>query len=212
MAGTTFSLAGLILRRIIIHVSHPIHPTNAWFIPLLRFLWACLNVLMKLLLRKIFTQAYNIRLGTSGLDVAGCVQEADRQGIARIQVPTIVEQDSFLYNTTKDGVPVQGMSMVCCVFVCEMWKHGGVFDEVNQEVNCAEFTNWDDYSLAIFQQPSTTDRPSVCVKADPDSLLCQLMGNTGLFLNDYDTKKEYAHMAEACPSEAQANYTKPPNC
>jgi len=179
--------------------------------------WGTVEVLMATLERlsesfvdQIFNQAMNIRLGTSGLHVAELMQTADMKGIPRSQLPTIVEEDTFIYNTTQDGVPVQSMSMVCCVFVCEMWKHGGVFKGVNNEINCAEFTNWDDYTMTIFD--TTTPRPSQCVTADPNNPLCQLMGKYELYLNDYATKDQYPHMAERCPSQANNNYTKPPDC
>jgi len=158
---------------------------------------------------EIFLQAMNIRLGTHGLNVSEIMEETDKQGINRPSLPVIVEADTFVYNTTRNGVPYQGPSMVCCVFVCEMWKHGGIFTEINNDINCAEFTNWDDYSLKIY---STDPRPDVCVTADPNNQVCQLMGDYKLILNNYDTKAEYAHMAEHCPSEAQNNYTKPANC
>jgi len=190
----------------------PYPSTNCLNYPIAETFMALLESLSYEFVEKIFLQAYNIRLGTSGLDLAECLQEVDRQGIPRAKVPTIVEEDSFIYNTSRDSVPIQGMSMVCCVFVCEMWKHGGVFDEISQQINCAEFTNWDDYSLDIFKTPSTTDRPPQCVSADPNNSLCQLMGNYVLTLNNYDSKDEYPHMAEACPSQAQNNYTKPANC
>jgi len=158
---------------------------------------------------RIFDQAMNLRLGTSGLNVSQIVQVADQQKIPRNTLPVIVELDTFRYNTTQNDIPVSGLSMVCCVFVCEMWKHGGIFDEINQNINCAEFTNWDDYSLKIFD--GETPRPQVCVDADPDNFLCQLMGEHSLTLNNYNSKNEYAHMCENCPTMAP-NYTKPSNC
>lgn len=159
-------------------------------------------------IEEIFNQAMNIRLGTSGLNVSDILQEADVQGIPRPQLPVIVEEDTFLYNTSRYGVQTQGLSMVCCVFVCEMWKHAGIFDEVKQQINCAEFTNWDDYTLNIF---STQPRPDVCTAADPNNTVCQIMGDYELILNNYNTKTEYPHMAENCPSEAP-DYKKPSNC
>jgi hypothetical protein len=67
-------------------------------------------------------------------------------------MPTIVEQDSWVYNTTRYGEPAEGAAMVCCVFVCSMWKHAGIFGDM--DFNCAEMTNIDDYSLDIFDDSS----------------------------------------------------------
>jgi len=172
-------------------------------------LFAMLERVDYLFVEKIFNQAMNVRLGTSGLNVSQILQTADQQKIPRNTLPVIVEQDSFIYNTTRNGIPTPGLSMVCCVFVCEMWKTGGLFAEVNNNINCAEFTNWDDYSLKIFDLD--TARPQVCVDADPKNQLCQIMGAYTLNLNDYNTKGEYPHMCENCPSMAP-NYTKPANC
>jgi len=100
--------------------------------------------------------------------------------------------------------------MVCCVFVCSMWKAGGVFAaSIDNEFACSEMTNWDDYALTIFE--GTPNRPQECVTADPNNVLCQLEGKYVLNLNDYSTKAPYIHMAEKCPSLAP-NYTKPDNC
>lgn len=49
-----------------------------------------------------------------------------------------LELDSWMYNTTRYGAPVQGPSMVCCVFVCRMWLAGGLFNSIDNELQCAE--------------------------------------------------------------------------
>lgn len=54
-----------------------------------------------------------------------------------------MEQDGWMYNTTRYGKPAMGPSMVCCVFVCNMWKAGGVFSNIDNDFQCAELTNWD---------------------------------------------------------------------
>eukprot|EP00755_Sulcionema_specki_P020670 Sspe_Gene.12679::Locus_4333_Transcript_1_1_Confidence_1.000_Length_2083::g.12679::m.12679 len=91
--------------------------------------------------------------------------------------------------------------MVCCVFVCNMWKAGGLFGDLASEINCGEQTNLDDYSLNIFNKTLMGDgRPEVCKKADPSNPLCQLVGPYTLNLNHYNEEPIYAHMAENCPS------------
>ena len=113
----------------------------------------------------------------------------------------------------NDGSYVEGLSMVCCMFVCHMWKAGGLFEDIpgNENFNCNEFTNFDDYGLTFFDVNATNDRPEICKKADPDNPLCQLMGEYTLLLENWNTIAPHAHMAETCPSEAP-DYQRPPNC
>jgi hypothetical protein len=40
----------------------------------------------------------------------------------------------LLLQTTRNGQPASGPSMVCCVFVCHMWKAAGMFTNLNDEV------------------------------------------------------------------------------
>jgi hypothetical protein len=158
---------------------------------------------------EIAGQALNNRMGTSGLSEAQIFKTANDRGIPAIRIPTIVESDDFRYNTSRNGVPATGMSMVCCVFVCNMWKHGGIFAGIDNDLNCAELTNWDDYVLTLFD--TTTPRPPQCVSADPNNQCCQIMGDYTLVLNNYDTKDPYPYMGQTCPSMAP-DYEKPDNC
>jgi hypothetical protein len=68
---------------------------------------------------------------------------------------------------------------VCCVFGCHLWKAGGLFDGL--DVQCTEQTNFDDYSMMMFDP--TAPRPEVCQQADPDNVVCQLEGKYTLHLN-----------------------------
>jgi hypothetical protein len=156
----------------------------------------------------LFNQAFNLRLGTQGLPAAELFQEAVEQGYAPDYLPTIVEEDSFMYNTTRNGQVAQGRSLVCCVFVCGMWKAAGVFGDMTDEIQCAELTNWDDYTLSILDAPA---RPAVCEAADPNNFLCQLEGQYSVILNDFATKSPYPFIAQRCPSQAP-DYKKPFDC
>jgi hypothetical protein len=156
----------------------------------------------------LFNEAFNHRLNTTGLKAPELFEEAARQGFAPNELPTIVEEDAWLYNTTRYGEVVQGRSLVCCVFVCSMWKAAGVFGEMSDSVQCGELTNWDDYSLNILEAPT---RPQACIDADPYNPLCQIEGAWTLTLNDFATKAPYENMAQACPSQAP-NYTRPDDC
>jgi len=157
----------------------------------------------------LWEQAWNFRLGSRGLGFSEMLQLAASQGVAANTIPTIVEQDSWMYNTTRNGVPTVGPSMVCCVFVCNTWKASGMFGDLGDQINCGELTNWDDYSMLVFDK--SYQRPQACVDADPDSNVCQLLGEYTLEINNYNSKAPFPHIAERCPSLAP-NYTKPADC
>eukprot|EP00298_Acanthocystis_sp_HF-20_P013871 c20540_g1_i1.p1 GENE.c20540_g1_i1~~c20540_g1_i1.p1 ORF type:complete len:590 (-),score=239.66 c20540_g1_i1:109-1878(-) len=156
-----------------------------------------------------YFQAWNFRLGTSNLPMAELLYEAHQQNIVPDSIPAMVEDDTWMYNTTRNGVAAVGPSMVCCVFVCHIWKASGVFSGIDNVVNCGELTNWDDYALTLFDKNYV--RPQACVDADPDNQVCQLLGEYSVNLNNYNSKDPYQHMAEKCPSLAP-NYNKPSNC
>jgi hypothetical protein len=67
---------------------------------------------------------------------------ADR-GIDMTDVLRIPEEDAWEYNSTRFGMPYVGKDMVCDVFVCNMWKAGGLFGNLVNDINCAEMVNWD---------------------------------------------------------------------
>jgi len=177
--------------------------------------WDIIEVVFPLIARYVptfhsfYDQAFNKRLGTTGLDFGGILQEANAQGIVAKTLPTIVEQDNFVYNTTRNGAVADGPSMVCCVFVCHLWKAAGLFAEFDDEINCAELTNWDDYSMRVFD--SNYVRPQACVDADPDSVVCQLLGEYSMAVDHYNSKAPFAHMGEHCPGVAP-DYARPDNC
>jgi len=99
--------------------------------------------------------------------------------------------------------------MVCCVFVCQVWKHGGLYNSINNTVNCAEAANWDDYALHIFDD--LYKKPPQCAAADPNTPTCQLEGDYSLTFNNYNSKTPSPHMGENCPSK-DPYYNRPPNC
>lgn len=142
---------------------------------------------------QMWNQAFNKRIGTQGLRTAEIYQTASvSNGINARTIPMMPELDGWLYNTTRYDQPVQGPQLVCCVFVCNVWKAAGVFD--GMDVNCAEQTNLDDYSLTLFEEKYT-----------------QIMGKYTLALNRYNSKIPFSHMAEACPSKGP-DYIQDPTC
>jgi len=158
---------------------------------------------------QFFKQSLNKRLGTNYSTVSDIYQEAATQGYTVGGLYNTVELDSYTYNTNRNGQPAQGPSMVCCVFVCNAWKHGGLFGNITDQVNCGEFANWDDYALHLYDD--NYQKPPQCQAADPDSPTCQLEGKYTLRFNDYNTKTPVAHMAETCSAQ-NPYYTRPPNC
>lgn len=160
--------------------------------------WALIETLFAVIDRRapavsdlMWNQAWNHRIGSSGLGTSDIYKAAFDQGIDSQIIPTIPEQDTWMYETTRDGQPAVGRSMVCCVFVCHMWKAGGLFGD--NEVNCGEFTNVDDYSLAIFDSYS------------------QILGDYTLTLNEFNSKQMFSHMNEQCASFAP-DYERAPDC
>jgi hypothetical protein len=87
----------------------------------------------------MWVQAFNFRLGTQDLRTADLFYQASLQGLNdSAKLPALVEKDSFMYETTRYNKTnvVQGRSMVCCVFVCSVWKAAGVFDEIDADFEC----------------------------------------------------------------------------
>ena len=158
----------------------------------------------------LFLQAFNHRLGTEQLSFAELLQYANETaGVSAEELPTIVERDSWLYDTTRFNVSAQGPAQVCCVFVCNMWRAGGLFGNLSSRIQCAEQTNYDDYSLDFLTVPQP--KPAQCSQADQDNVLCQLEGKYSLQLQDYGSKPVYPNMHERCPSEAPS-YSRPGDC
>ena len=64
------------------------------------------------------------------------------------------------------------------------WKAGGLFKDINNDINCEEQTNLDDYAMDLFDDYR------------------QIIGTYTLELNSYSSKTPYAHMNEKCESLA----------
>jgi len=154
----------------------------------------------------MISQALNHRLNTTGLSVSDAYAFAGSKGISFTDLVTMPEQDSWIY---QDDNGVTGPSMVCDVLVCAMYKAAGLFGNIANEIQCTEFTNWDVYSLAIFD--GNFQKPPQCVNADPSLPFCQLMGEIRMNLPGYNTFKPFPHMRENCPS-LPPSYNRPPNC
>ena len=154
----------------------------------------------------MWIEAWNLRIGTAaGHDsvsdmprTADIFYLASQQGIEPRAIPSIVEDDSWMYHTQNvtTGEKVMAPSSVCCVFVCKMWKAAGIFGDFTDDINCGEQTNSDDYQMNIF---------------DSQIGYVQMTGEYTLSLNDYNTRDMYAHQNEHCESQ-NPDYMKSPGC
>jgi len=152
-------------------------------------------------------QGINWRLGTKDLNLGQCYMESFKRGMSFAKLVTIPEEDSWTFTNSK-GVPA-GPSMVCDVLVMAIWKAGGIFGSLTNSIQGTEFTNWDAYTLKIFDD--NYKRPAECVAADPDSQFCQILGKYRMELPQYNTVVPFANMRETCPSLPPL-YIKAANC
>jgi len=155
------------------------------------------------LANRMYNEAFNKRLNA---DIQGGTAEIyeyamTQEGITFEKLITMPEQDSWVYSN--------GKSMVCDVFVCSMWKAGGLFGDLTDQFQCTELTPRDVYSIAFFNSNYT--RPTQCVEADPDSSFCQLSGAYRMTLPGWNTKTPYPNMGNNCPG-LPPNYDQPTQC
>jgi hypothetical protein len=129
----------------------PDFSSNCWHWEFLETLIAYVDHNVPEIGDNIWNAGWNKRLGTTGLRTAELLQETLERGMTPRDIIQIVEDDTWVYNTTRNGIPTEGPALVCCVFVCDIWKYGGVFgEEMGKEINCAEVTNWDDVRTYLF--------------------------------------------------------------
>ena len=169
--------------------------------------WRVLEVLLPLANRidpivgnLLYNEAWNLRLNTTGLTAPELYMHAETVlNMSSSIIPTIIERDEWNYHTTRYGKPAVGKSMVCCVFVCNMWKAGGLFGDT--DFNCGELSNLDIYDLDIFDKTKMGEgRPEACKQKDPNNQNCQLVGPYTLNFNHYNSAPIYNNMASKCPT------------
>lgn len=114
----------------------------------------------------------------------------DPMGMSLSQAVAIPENEAWRYNGNY--------SMVCDVFVCEMWRNAGIFGDLANEFQCTEQTPKDTYQWAIFD--GEYKRPQQCIDADMDLPYCQLMGKYQLVLPGYNSISMYPNVNNKCPS------------
>mmetsp|Transcript_17737 Transcript_17737/g.26571 ORF Transcript_17737/g.26571 Transcript_17737/m.26571 type:complete len:583 (+) Transcript_17737:136-1884(+) len=157
-----------------------------------------------------FTRAMNARLKTTGLNILEIYKEAASRNMSPGELFATEERDDYVYEQqANNGSTVTAQSMVCDVFVCEAWKAGGLFGDLADSFNCTEATNWDIYTLNIFD---SSNRPQECRDADPNLEFCQLMGKFQLEIPFYNSRAPAPHMYASCPRGDWPDFNKPIGC
>lgn len=167
----------------------------------------------------LFRQALNHRAGTWPKDYSlnDLLRMVSEKNISLAQLYSMPERDEWLYNTTRNisgtELSVIGSAQVCSVFACSMLKAGGVFAEIDSQINCQEQAPWDVFSMQIFDNERIgPNRHALCKNVDPDNQLCQLLGPLKFQLRpDFNSRPPYAHMGEHCKS-ISPDYIREPGC
>eukprot|EP01116_Phalansterium_solitarium_P019619 TRINITY_DN5556_c0_g1_i1.p1 TRINITY_DN5556_c0_g1~~TRINITY_DN5556_c0_g1_i1.p1 ORF type:complete len:572 (+),score=196.97 TRINITY_DN5556_c0_g1_i1:105-1820(+) len=153
----------------------------------------------------LFGQGLNQRLGVRGLTTREAYELAGSRNLSFTDLIVIPEQDDWLY---EDGNSTNmHPSRMCDALVTSMWIAGGLFGDV--KFQATEFTNYDAYSLAVFDGGYV--RPPQCVAADPDSQFCQILGKYRMTLPGYNTFVPFNNMRQTCPS-LPPKYERPADC
>lgn len=67
---------------------------------------------------RIWNQAMNKRVGLNKASLSKVYMKAHANNISSIELPTLPEQDDWVYDTTRYGKPARSIVMVCHEFVC----------------------------------------------------------------------------------------------
>lgn len=137
----------------------------------------------------LWNTGLNYRIGNGHnlhLTTPEIFEEAAKKNISFIELLSIPEDDRWTYYDYKTNTT--GKSMVCDVFVCNLYRNAGLFDDL--DFNCAELTPFDMTELDFYKDGSPK----------------QLLGKYNLSLEYWNRVKPFNHMREKCPSQAP-NYT-----
>jgi hypothetical protein len=114
------------------------------------------------------------------------------------------EQDGWVYPLADSAcgraAGCSGHSQVCNVFVCKMWRAGGLFDA---NFNCGEQVPLDTYTMKLFSGKIVPSIAAKCHAADPmNTEYCQILGQYRMALPHFNTITPFTKMREHCPSMA----------
>lgn len=161
-----------------------------------------------------FGQALNHRAQTGVLDmpISDVIYAASKHlAMSFKRLMTVPEDDAWLYNSTKRGVPGRQLlpSEVCSSFACSTLRAAGVFDaSIHSNITCTEIDVYDMFSMSIFDTTRMGDgRPTACLAADPHNNLCQLSGGwTFHLVEDMNTRPVTPQMSLHCASRNPVPY------
>jgi hypothetical protein len=135
------------------------------------------------------------------LSTAQLLLLARRRGLSAGALLALPEQDAWSYpgRAGAGGWPA-GPAVVCNVFVCRVWKAGGLLPP---GVNCAEFTPFDTYELSLFHANASA-LPAHCRREPPaadGAPFCQILGAYHISLPHANSAPApFAGMRERCPT------------
>jgi len=141
-------------------------------------------------LYNMLLQGLDHRLNSNCTDLACIYSVIDPQGLTLMEVAAMPEQDSWRYGGNY--------SMVCSVFVTELYKNAGIFGSLANQIQGTEQTPKDSYQMGIYDP--NWQRPKECVEADPALPYCQIMGKWVLTLPGFNSFPPYSKMNEQCGS------------
>ncbi|KAL9644024.1 hypothetical protein ABK040_005492 [Willaertia magna] len=120
------------------------------------------------------------------------------------EVLALPERDGWLYSNNKP-------QMVCSVFAMTLFKKAGIFGNLTNYFEAAEFTPKDVYMLDIWDKDWV--QPKGC-KANPndDYPFCQLTGKYYWPIKDFATIKPYPKMNERCGAQPMGYKREPDFC
>eukprot|EP00698_Gefionella_okellyi_P025384 TRINITY_DN9267_c0_g1_i1.p1 TRINITY_DN9267_c0_g1~~TRINITY_DN9267_c0_g1_i1.p1 ORF type:complete len:543 (-),score=108.11 TRINITY_DN9267_c0_g1_i1:1052-2680(-) len=153
--------------------------------------------------QSIYLDALNMRLQTSCTNMTCIMAAVLARNVTLMDVLIEPEQDAWVYP--------DGKSMVCDVFVLELYKAAGVFGDV--VFQATEFTPRDLYTMAIFDADykSTLISKGYACGALPEQV-CQIMGHYETQFPMWTTIVPYDNMCERCAAPWPDYTRSPANC
>jgi hypothetical protein len=113
------------------------------------------------------------------------------------------ERDEWIYST--------GISLIDHNFVLALYKEGGIFGPITNEIQATEFGPKDLYELNIFQK-EWKNKPELCKIDNLNVPYCQLLGKYIWKLPRHNTIIPYRRMNEKCEGKPPSYERKPENC
>jgi len=160
----------------------------------------------------IWMEAISQRLNVyaQGLDLPDLYSVMHKKGLTFSDIISMPEQDSWKYwQVNSQNQTVLGPQLICNVFVCGVWRASGMFGSTSFQ--CTESSDWDLYTMGVFD--ANWQRPQVCIDADPELPVCQILGKYRQHLAYYNTRPlPVTDSFNSCPRGPFPWYPKPVNC